>query len=217
MTIRLLIADDQTLIREGLETILSAQSGIDVVGTAANGEEAVRLARDLKPDVVLMDIRMPRMDGLEATRRLLADGPSSAPRVLVLTTFDEDALVLDAMRAGASGFLLKDMPQRRLVEAIRAAHDGELQLSPSIARRLVERQLSTGANPQRQASLERLTARETEVLKRVAGGANNNEIARGLHLSESTVKTHIGQLLHKLSARDRVHLVIFAYDVGLAP
>jgi DNA-binding NarL/FixJ family response regulator len=213
--VRVVVADDQTLIREGLETILSAAEGIEVVGTAGDGDEAVRVARETRPDVVLMDIRMPRVDGLEATRRLLAATAGASPRVLVLTTFDEDVLVLDALRAGASGFLLKDVPQRRLVEAIRAVHEGDLALSPSITRRLVDRQVGGSREAQHEVALSRLTAREAEVLTLVARGCNNEEIARELHLSESTVKTHVGQLLHKLAARDRVRLVIFAYDAGL--
>ena len=215
MTVRLLVADDQELIRDGLETILAAQPDLEVVGSAADGTEAVRLARELRPDVTLMDIRMPGTDGLQATRQLLS-GPDEAPtRVLVLTTFDEDALVLDALRAGASGFLLKDVPRRRLVEAIHAVHAGDLELSSAITRRLVEHRLGARRDPTRTPALERLTDREVEVLTLIARGATNAELAGSLHLSESTIKTHVGQLLHKLAVRDRVQLVIFAYDVGL--
>lgn len=209
-----LVADDQELIREGLATILAAQDGIEVLGTAADGAEAVRMARDLRPDVTLMDIRMPGTDGLDATRQLLAGGEAPT-RVLVLTTFDDDALVLEALRAGASAFLLKDVPKHRLVEAVRAVHEGELLLSPAITRRLVERHLTSTADPARTGLLERLTDREVDVLRLVTNGASNPEIASELHLSESTVKTHVGQLLLKLEARDRVHLVIFGHEVGL--
>ncbi|MDQ4052387.1 MAG: response regulator transcription factor [Actinomycetota bacterium] len=215
MTVRLLVADDQDLIREGLATILAAQPDLEVVGAATDGEEAVRLVRELRPDVTLMDIRMPRTDGLQATRQLLVGTEHPPTRVLVLTTFDDDALVLDALRAGASGFLLKDVPRRRLVEAIHAVHAGDLELSPAITRRLVERQLGVRRDPGRAAALGRLTEREVEVLRLIARGASNTELAEGLHLSQSTIKTHVGQLLHKLEVRDRVQLVIFAYDVGL--
>ena len=215
MTIRVLIADDQDLVRQGLETIVAAHENLEVVATAGNGREAVRLAAELSPDVVLMDIRMPEMDGLESTRILLAR-PEVTSRVLVLTTFDADEYVLAALRAGASGFLLKDVPRRRLVEAIHAVHGGELLLSPTITRRLVERHLDhPGPRPTDTATLERLSDRELDVLRLVATGHANREIADALHLSESTVKTHVGALLAKLDARDRVHLVIFGYDVGL--
>lgn len=215
MSVRLLVVDDQDLIREGLETILDAQPDLEVVGSAADGSEAVRMARELRPDVTLMDIRMPGTDGLQATRQLLG-GPGEAPtRVLVLTTFDDDALVVDALRSGASGFLLKDVPRRRLVEAVHAVHAGDLELSPSITRRLVERQLGVRRDPARAAALDRLTDREHEVLGMIARGATNAELAATLHLSQSTIKTHVGQLLHKLEVRDRVQLVILAYDVGL--
>lgn len=212
--ITVLVADDQELIREGLATILGGQDGIEVVGTAADGAEAVRLVRELRPDVTLMDVRMPGTDGLDVTRQLLANGEAPT-RVLVLTTFDEDALVLAALRAGASAFLLKDVPKHRLVEAVRAVHEGELLLSPAITRRLVERHLGTAADPERLALLDTLTEREVDVLRLVTAGASNPEIATHLHLSESTIKTHVGQLLLKLRARDRVHLVIFGHEVGL--
>lgn len=215
MTLRLLVADDQELVREGLVTILDGEPDLSVVATAADGVEAVQQARDLAPDVVLMDIRMPRLDGIAATRRIVEQAPDV--RVLVLTTFDEDALVLEALQAGASGFLLKDVPRRRLVESVRAVGDGELPLSSSITRRLVERHLGH-RRPDRTvtAALARLSEREVEVLGLVAAGASNGEVAATLHLSESTVKTHVGRLLHKVGARDRVHLVIFAYSAGLA-
>lgn len=214
MTIRVLVADDQDLIRDGLAAILAGQDDLEVVGTAADGAEAVRAVRELRPDVTLMDIRMPGTDGLEATRQLLADDPPPT-RVVVLTTFDEDDLVVQALRLGASGFLLKDLPRQHLVDAIRAVHTGDLRIAPSITRRLVERQLDRRVDPDRASSLDRLTERESAVLRLVAKGLTNTEIAGELFLSESTVKTHLGRLLHKLGVRDRVQLVILAYDCGL--
>ncbi|HET6627689.1 MAG TPA: response regulator transcription factor [Nocardioidaceae bacterium] len=215
MTVRVLVADDQELVRQGLETIVGAQDDLEVVGGAADGREAVRLAAELRPDVVLMDIRMPGMDGLEATRLLLAR-PEFSGRILVLTTFDADEHVFAALQAGASGFLLKDVPRRRLVEAIRAVHDGDVILAPAITRRLVERHLDTGRHDDgHRAALDRLSAREVDVLELLARGSSNQEIAARLHLSESTIKTHVGALLQKLSVRDRVQLVIFGYEAGL--
>jgi len=214
--ISVLIADDQELIRDGLASILHSQLGIDVVGTAADGAEAVRAARDLRPDITLMDVRMPGTDGIEATRQLLRD-ETPPTRVVVLTTFDDDDLVVSALRAGASGFLLKDLPRQRLVEALHAVHAGDLQLAPPITQRLVERHLRRHASPERSAAIERLSERETDVLRKVAQGATNGEIAESLHLSESTVKTHVSHLLSNLGVRDRVQLVITAYDGGLVP
>lgn len=214
--VTVLVADDQELIRDGLASILARQERLEIVGTAADGAQAVRLARELRPDVTLMDIRMPGIDGLDATRQLLADQPPPT-RVVVLTTFEEDDLVVAALRAGASGFLLKDLPKQQLVAAIHAVHGGDVRLAPSITRRLVERQVRTPSDPERARALERLSNRETEVLLQVARGATNAEIADALFLSESTVKTHIGRLLQKLGVRDRVQLVIAAYDAGLVP
>ena len=211
--IRVLVADDQELIRDGLATVLDAQPDLEVVGVAANGQEAVTLVRRQRPDVTLMDIRMPVLDGIQATRALLANGQSPT-RVVVLTTFDEDALVVEALHAGASAFLLKDVAKQRLVDAIRAVHEGDLMLSPAIIQRLVERHLAH-QSPDHRAMLASLTPRELEVLRCVVAGATNPEIAGRLHVSLSTVKTHVGQLLAKIGARDRVHLVIFGYEAGL--
>lgn len=214
MTIRVVIADDQDLIRDGLAAILDAQEDLEVVGTAGDGAEAIRAVRDLRPDVTLMDVRMPGTDGLEATRQLLADDPPPT-RIVVLTTFDEDDLVVQALRLGASGFLLKDLPRQRLVEAIHAVHTGDLRLAPTITRRLVDQRLDRRVDPQDARSLDRLSERESEVLLLIARGLTNAEISGQLFLSESTVKTHVGRLLQKLGVRDRVQLVIFAYDSGL--
>lgn len=216
MTVRVLVADDQELIRVGLAAILQARPELDVVETAADGAEAVRLVRELRPDIALMDIRMPGTDGLEATRLLTSD-PGQVTRVVMLTTFDDDDLVLDALRAGASGFLLKDLPRHRLVESILAVHAGELQLSSAITRRLVAQRLSRGVGADRISHLDQLSEREREILALAARGATNGEIASTLFISESTVKTHIGQLYTKLGVRDRVQLVIFAYDTGIVP
>jgi DNA-binding NarL/FixJ family response regulator len=216
MTIRVLVADDQELVRQGIETILAAQPDLEVVGGATDGDEAVVMAADLRPDVVLMDVRMPGTDGLEATRRIVAS-PGVTPRIVMLTTFDADEYVAEALRAGASGFLLKDVPRRRLVEAVRAVHEGETLLAPSITVRLVEAHLAAAPpDAEHRRVLDRLTAREREVLAEVCSGATNAEVAGRLHLSESTVKTHVGQLLAKTGSRDRVQLVIFGFRAGAA-
>jgi len=204
-----LVADDQELVRTGLCTILS-RSGVQVLGEAADGREAVEQARRLRPDVVVMDVRMPHMDGIAATRELLAGGTDT--RVLVLTTFDLDEYVYDALRAGASGFLLKDAPPQRLVAAVHAVHDGDALLAPQITRRLVERY----AAPARPApGLDELTAREREVLTLVARGLSNAEIGERLFLTLPTVKTHVSRILMKLGLRDRVQAVVLAYEAGI--
>jgi len=214
VSIRVLICDDQPLVRAGFRTILGSKSDIEVVGEAENGAEAVALAERRRPDVVLMDIRMPVLDGVEATRRLVAaDTPA---RILVLTTFDLDEYVHAAIRAGASGFLLKDVTPAKLLEAIRIVAGGDALLAPSVTRRLLER-FATTLPPGEGSSdaLAELTSRETEVLRLLAGGMSNAEIASELVVSEATVKTHISSVLRKLGLRDRVQAVIVAYETGL--
>jgi DNA-binding NarL/FixJ family response regulator len=210
--ISVLLADDQRLVRSGFRMILRADSEIDVVGEAGDGEEAVALARELKPDVVLMDVRMPKLDGIAATRLLLQE--EDAPRVLVLTTFDLDEYVYGALHAGASGFLLKDAPEEQLAAAIRVAADGGALFSAGVTRRLIERyaQLGTAAPPR---GLDELSPRELEVLRLIARGNSNAEIAAQLVLSEHTVKTHVARILQKLDLRDRTQAVIVAYESGL--
>jgi DNA-binding NarL/FixJ family response regulator len=213
---RVLIADDQALVRAGFRMILESHEDIEIVGEAEDGSQAVTLARELAPDVVLMDIRMPGLDGLEATRQLLLDGPNGT-HVLVLTTFDADEYVYAALKAGAAGFLLKSAPPARLVEAVRLVASGEALLAPTITRRLIEdyvRRPPPGARSPKE--LERLTDRELEVLKLIARGLANAEIAATLVVSEATVKTHVNRVLSKLDLRDRVQAVVLAYETGLA-
>jgi DNA-binding NarL/FixJ family response regulator len=213
--IRILIADDEALVRGGLRMILEAQSDLDVVGEASDGRDALTQVRELAPDLVLMDIRMPILDGLQATRRLLS-GFDAAPKVLVLTTFDLDEYVYAAIRAGASGFLLKSAPPNQLVEGVRAVMAGDAVLAPQITRRLLEhfihRPPPGGQTP---AELADLTTRELEVLRLIADGLSNAEIAAGLVLSEATVKTHVNHILTKLRLRDRVQAVALAYRTSL--
>jgi DNA-binding NarL/FixJ family response regulator len=213
MTIRVVIADDQTLVRSGFRMILRAEPDIDVVGEASDGAEAIALARELDPDVVLMDVRMPNVDGIEATRRIM-DGSERAPRVLVLTTFDLDEYVFEALRAGASGFLLKDAPEEQLVSGIRIVAGGASLFAPAVTRRLIER--FAGAEPLAPPpALGELTPRELEVLGLVARGLSNAEIAAELVLSEHTAKTHVAHILDKLDLRDRVQAVVLAYESGM--
>jgi DNA-binding NarL/FixJ family response regulator len=216
VSIRLLIVDDQELVRTGFRLFLETQDGLEVVGEAGDGREAVNRARELRPDVVLMDIRMPHMDGVEATARLTEAKIEPPPRVLVLTTFDLDEYVFGALRAGAAGFLLKDASRERLVEAIRVVHGGDALLSPSITRRLVE-DFAARTDPLEPPSalLDELTPREREVLVLVARGLSNVEIAERLVVTEATVKSHVGNLLLKLGLRDRVQAVVFAYEHGI--
>jgi DNA-binding NarL/FixJ family response regulator len=216
VSIRLLIVDDQELVRTGLRLFLETQDDLEVVGEAADGVEAVALARELRPDVVLMDIRMPVMDGVEATANLATAEIEPRPRVLVLTTFGLDEYVFGALRAGAAGFLLKDAPRQRLVEAIHVVHLGGALLSPSITRRLIE-DFAARTDPldPPAAVLEELTPREREVLGLVARGYSNSEIAQRLVVSEATVKSHVGSVLSKLGLRDRVQAVVFAYEHGI--
>ena len=212
----MLVADDQELVRAGFCVILDASDGIAVVGEAANGFDAVAAVTAHQPDVVLMDIRMPGMDGLEATRLITASDPGAGPKVVMLTTFDLDDYVYEALRAGASGFLLKDAPRHDLIAAVRAAAAGDALLAPSVTRLLIEafarRPPATAPSPSRLASL---TARERDILLLLARGRSNAEIAGDLFVSEATVKTHIGHLLAKLGLRDRVQAVILAYETGV--
>jgi DNA-binding NarL/FixJ family response regulator len=215
VTVRVLIVDDQALVRAGFKMILDAEPEIDVVGEASDGLEGLEAARTLSPDVVLMDIRMPELDGLEATRRLTADGET--PRVLILTTFDLDEYVYEALRAGASGFMLKDTPPEQLVQAIRVVAEGEALLAPSITKRLIEEFVRTGGTTHAEppAGVQDLTSRELEVLQQIARGMSNAEIAKELFVSETTVKTHVARVLMKLGLRDRVQAVVLAYESGL--
>jgi DNA-binding NarL/FixJ family response regulator len=219
VSIRLLLADDQPLMRAGFRMILEETDDIDIVGEARDGSEAVRLTGELKPDVILMDVRMPGVDGIEATRQIVAR--DAAARVLILTTFDLDEYAFSALRAGASGFVLKDVPLDELARAIRSVASGDAVVSPRITRRLLDVYAArlpglpgAAAGPVH-AALGQLTPREQEVLLEVATGLSNTEIARKLVVSEATVKTHVGSILAKLDLRNRVQAVIFAYDVGL--
>jgi DNA-binding NarL/FixJ family response regulator len=217
--IRVLVADDQAVVREGFAALLNAQDDLVVVGEAANGEEAVAAARRTHPDVVLIDVRMPVMDGLEATRQLLAarrGDREDRPRVLILTTFDLDDYVYEALRAGASGFLLKDATAAELVTAVRVVAAGEALLAPSVTRRLIE-QFSRRPEPDRARAdrLRSLTRREVEVLGLIARGLSNAEIAEHLVVGEQTVKTHVGRIFTKLGVRDRAQAVVTAYETGL--
>lgn len=210
--IRVVVVDDQQLVRAGFSVILGAEDGIEVIGEAANGIEALERVRDLKPDVVLMDIQMPELDGLSATERISRD--PDGPRVVVLTTFDANEHVARALRVGAYGFLLKDAPASRLVAAVRAAASGEALIEPSITRRLVEQLSAPSADRALPPSFAQLTEREADVLRLVARGLSNAEIAEELVVAETTVKTHVARVLAKLAVRDRVQAVVLAYDSG---
>jgi DNA-binding NarL/FixJ family response regulator len=214
-TISIVVADDQALVRAGFSAILESQPGITVCGEAADGAEAIDLVGRLDPDVVLMDIQMPGVDGLEATRRLLEGPGAERPAVLMLTTFDLDAYVYDALRAGASGFLLKDTPPEDLVAAVRVVARGDALIAPGVTKRLIEQFARSAPAVTQSDALAELTPREAEVLALVASGLSNGEIAEELVLSNATVKTHVKRILSKLGLRDRVQAVVLAYEVGL--
>ena len=219
MTIRVVVADDQALVRSGFSVLLAGEPDVEVVGEASNGAEAVALAASERPDVMLMDVRMPVMDGLEATRRITGDETLAGTRVVILSTFDLDEYVHEALRAGASGFLLKDTLPVDLLNAVRVVAAGDALISPRITRRLIEefaRRPAPGAAAAAGAALEQLTEREREVLELVAKGQSNAEIAANLYVSHATVKTHVSRLLMKLDARDRAQLVMVAYETGVA-
>jgi DNA-binding NarL/FixJ family response regulator len=216
MAIRVMLVDDQVLLRTGFRMVLAAQPDMDVVAEAGNGVEALEVLRSTAVDVVLMDVRMPKLDGVETTRRICAD--TDPPKVLILTTFDLDEYAFSGLKAGASGFMLKDVPPGELLAAIRAVHSGDAVVAPSTTRRLLDRFApmlpSAGKQPEHKG-LERLTEREREVMVLVAQGLSNGEIAARLVLSEATVKTHVGRILTKLGLRDRVQVVVLAYETGL--
>lgn len=210
--IRIVIADDQAMVRAGFAALLSAHADIEVIGQAEDGAHCVELVADLDPDIVLMDVRMPLMDGIEATHTIVA--ANAETRIIMLTTFDIDDYVFDAIRAGASGFLLKDAPPSELAEAVRIVAGGEALLAPSVTKRVIEHFATGGQKPNRTA-LPELTDREREILIQVARGASNTEIAASLHIAVQTVKTHVSRILYKLDARDRAQAVIAAYESGL--
>jgi DNA-binding NarL/FixJ family response regulator len=214
VSIGVLLADDQAMVRTGFRMILESDPDIGVVGEAANGEQATASARRLRPDVVLMDIQMPGGDGLEATRRITAD-PDLRSRVVILTTFERDEYVFEALLAGASGFLIKNAPPEELLHAVRVVADGDALLAPSVTRRIIEQFAHPRANPELGARLESLTHRELEVLRLLAGGKSNAELAAELYVTEGTIKTHVSSLLSKLGLRDRVQAVVLAYESGL--
>lgn len=218
MTIRVVVADDQALVRSGFTMLLDGERDIEVVGEAGDGAEAVSIACNTRPDVILMDVRMPVMDGLDATRRITGDETLAATRVIILTTFDLDEIVHEALRSGASGFLLKDTLPVELLHAVRVVAAGEALIAPKITRRLIEefaRSPGPPASAETAVTLNRLTAREREVLESIARGGSNAEIAAELHVSHATVKTHVSRLLMKLDARDRAQLVMIAYETGV--
>ncbi|MEU1619839.1 response regulator [Streptomyces sp. NPDC008238] len=212
---RVLLADDQVLVRAGFAALLGAQPDIEVVGEASDGAQALRMVRELTPDAVLMDIRMPVMDGLEATRRITEDAALAGVKVVILTTFELDEYVFEAIRAGASGFLVKDTEPEELVRAVRAVVDGDALLSPGVTRRLIAEFAARSKEPSAAAELDRLTEREREVMALVGIGLSNEEIARRLVVSPLTAKTHVSRTMVKLGARDRAQLVVLAYESGL--
>ena len=210
---RLVIADDEPLVRQGLRLVLELDPSLKIVGEAADGQEALELVGEQRPDLALLDIRMPRLDGIEATRRLAADPRLPQLRVVVLTTFADDDLVVAAVRAGATGYLLKSMPPEQIRAGVRAAAEGQTTLAPDLVDRLLRDY--TERRPARSAELDRLTPRETDVLREIAAGRSNAEIAALLYLSEGTVKTHVAGILHKLGLRDRTQAAVAAYELGL--
>jgi DNA-binding NarL/FixJ family response regulator len=214
--IRILVADDQMLVRAGFRALLGAEDGVEVVGEAADGEQAVSLTRSQRPDVVLMDIRMPGLDGLEASRRILSDPALADVRVVILTTFETDEYIFEAIRLGASGFLVKDTEPADLIKAIRVVAGGESLLSPGVTRRLIEEFARRAKEPLTLPGIDELTEREREVMGLVALGLSNDEIAQRLVVSPATAKTHVSRIMLKLHARDRAQLVVFAYESGLA-
>ena len=217
MTTKVLVVDDQELLRTAFSSLIEAENDLRVVGEAADGKQAVALAQQMSPDVVVMDVRMPGMDGIEATRRITSAGTIDGPRVLILTTFDLDEYVFEALRAGASGFALKSRPLEELLSAIRTVAAGEALLAPSVTRRLIAHFTDRGRVPARaRQGLDELTEREREVLSLVAQGLSNAELAQTLHVTLPTAKTHVSRILTKLGARDRTQLVILAYQSGLA-
>jgi DNA-binding NarL/FixJ family response regulator len=215
MSTRVVIADDQQLIRDGFRMIIGSEPDLEVVGEATNGLEAVAVTHELEPDVVLMDIRMPELDGIEATRRIVDQDHNRQTRVLILTTFDLDEYVYDALLAGASGFLLKDVPKHQLIAAVRSVGAGDTLLAPSITRRLIEEFAAARATATRPAAIDELTPRELEVFRMLATGLNNAEIATRLYVGETTIKTHVTRILMKLGVRDRVQAVVLAYESGI--
>jgi DNA-binding NarL/FixJ family response regulator len=213
--IRVVLADDQALVRAGFGSLLNSEADIEVVGEAADGAEAVRLARSLRPEVVLMDVRMPGLDGLAATKAIAADPSLGDVRIVILTTFDLDDYVFEAVRSGASGFLVKDTEPIELIRAVRVVAAGDALLSPGVTRRLIAKFATTSRQPAPTSGLERLTEREREVAALVAGGLSNDEIATQLIMSPMTAKTHVSRAMTKLGARDRAQLVVFGYESGL--
>jgi DNA-binding NarL/FixJ family response regulator len=214
MSVRVVLVDDQALIRTGFKMILETEDDIEVVGEASDGEQAISMTRSVRPDVVLMDVQMPTMDGLEATGRIVRDA-SIPSRIVILTTFERDDYVFEALRAGASGFLLKNAPSEELVHAVRVVAAGDALLAPSVTRKVIEGFIRRPASRSNEVELQRLTERETEILQLLATGKSNSELAVHLFVGEGTIKTHVSSVLTKLGLRDRMQAVIFAYESGL--
>jgi DNA-binding NarL/FixJ family response regulator len=214
MSVRVVLVDDQALIRTGFKMILESEDDIEVVGEASDGEQAISLTRSVRPDVVLMDVQMPTMDGLEATGRIVRDA-NIPSRIVILTTFERDDYIFEALRAGASGFLLKNAPSEELVHAVRVVAAGDALLAPSVTRKVIEGFIRRPASRSNEVELQRLTERETEILQLLATGKSNSELAAHLFVGEGTIKTHVSSVLTKLGLRDRMQAVIFAYESGL--